>query len=177
MKNSQGHFCPVCKHKNEPGAVLCAYCGASMETASKIPPTTDKIGKTTKTLPKEPARIKTDALIPEDGIAIFLLDNPKPIAILAVDEFILGRPIEGTLEETVDLTPYGAFASGVSRRHAMVRRKKKGFEIMDLDSTNGSWLNEKRMTPNKAYPLPSGAMIRLGQLRLQVINRRSPGEA
>ena len=89
----------------------------------------------------------------------------------------IGRPIEGTLEETVDLTPYGAFASGVSRRHAMVRRKKNGFEIIDLDSTNGSWLNEKRMTPTKAYPLPSGAMIRLGQLRLQVINRRSPGEA
>jgi hypothetical protein len=173
MENIQGHFCPVCKHKNEPDAILCAYCGALMEAASKAPPTTEEMAGVTIVFPKEPPRIKTDLLIPEDGIAVFLLDIPKPIATLAVDEFILGRPMEGSLEETVDLTPYAAFASGVSRRHAMVRRKENGFEIIDLESTNGSWLNEKRMTPTKAYPLPSGATIRLGQLRLQVITGKA----
>jgi hypothetical protein len=176
MANIQGLFCPVCKHKNEPDAVLCAYCGTVLEVASKPLPTTKRISRTTTVLPKEPARIKTDAPIPEGGIAVFLLDNPKPIAILAVDEFILGRQMEESLEEIVDLTPYKAFASGVSRRHAMVRRKKNGFEIIDLDSTNGTWLNEKHMTPTKAYPLPSGAMIRLGQVRLQVITRGPSGE-
>jgi pSer/pThr/pTyr-binding forkhead associated (FHA) protein len=88
-----------------------------------------------------------------------------------VDEFVIGRQTEGTLEETVDLTAYSAFSSGVSRRHAMIRRKKKGFEIIDLDSTNGTWLNEKKLTPTKAYPLSNGATIRLGQLRLKVITR------
>jgi hypothetical protein len=176
MANIQGLFCPVCKHKNEPHAVLCAYCGAVLKAARKSPSTTKKISRTTTVFPKEPARIKTDTLIPEGGIAVFLLDNPKPIAILAVDEFILGRQMEGSLEEIVDLTPYGAFASGVSRRHAMVRRKKNGFKIIDLDSTNGTWLNEERMAPTKASPLPSGAIIRLGQLRLQVITRGSSRE-
>ena len=126
----------------------------------------------TVTFPKPP-RIKTDLLIPEGGIAIFLLDTPKPLAIRALDEFILGREIEGSQEEIVDLTPYGAFSSGVSRRHAMIRRKKDKFEIIDLDSTNGTWLNEKRLTPTKAYALPSGATIRVGQLRLQVLTRES----
>lgn len=175
MENVQGLFCSVCKHKNEPGAVLCAYCGAMLETDAigKSPPTTEKMSGVTAVIPKERSGIKTDILIPEGGIAVFLLDNPKPIAILAVDEFVLGRFLEGSLEEIVDLTPFSAFSSGVSRRHAMIVRKKKGFEIIDLDSTNGSWLNEKRMTPTKAYPLPSGAMVRLGQLRLQVIMRES----
>jgi hypothetical protein len=177
MDDLQVRFCPVCKHKNEPEAILCAHCGAMLEAdlAGESPKTTEKIARTTSVFPKEPPRIKTDALIPEGGIAVFLLDNPKPIATLTVDEFILGRQMEGSLEEIVDLTPYGAFAGGVSRRHAMVRRKKNGFEIIDLDSTNGSWLNEKRMTPTKAYPLPNGAMVRLGQIRLQVITRGSPG--
>jgi hypothetical protein len=168
MEDSKGRFCPVCKRKNEQDVVLCAYCGAEMGPVESSPATTEKIAGATISFPKPP-RIKTDLLIPEGGIAIFLLDTPKPLATLAVDEFILGRALEGSLEEIVDLTPFGAFSSGVSRRHAMVRRKKGGFEIIDLDSTNGTWINEKRLTPTKAYPLPSGATIRLGQLRLQVL--------
>jgi hypothetical protein len=171
MENNQGHFCPVCKRKNKLDAVLCAYCGAALEPASKSPPTTERIGGPTSVFPKEPARLATDGLVPEGGIAVFLMDVPQPIAILTVDEFILGRLMEGSQEEVVDLTPHGAFSNGVSRRHAMVRRRNNKFEIIDLDSTNGSWLNEKRMTPTKAYPLPSGATVRLGQLRLQIITK------
>jgi uncharacterized OB-fold protein len=173
MENIQGQFCPVCKRKNKPDAVLCAYCGAALEAVSKSPPTTEKIAGATIVFPKEPVRGKTDVLIPEGGIAVFLFNNPKPIATLAVEEFILGRLMEGSPEEVVDLTPYSAFSSGVSRRHVMIRRRKNRFEIIDLDSTNGTWLNEKRMTPTKAYLLPSGSTIRLGQLRLQVITREN----
>jgi hypothetical protein len=179
MDNVQGRFCPVCKHKNEPDAILCAHCGAMLEAdiTDKPRKTTNKLTKATAAFPKEPPRIKTDVLIPEGSIAIFLLDNPKPIAIMSAGEFVLGRQMEGSLEEIVDLTPYGAFAGGVSRRHAMIVRKKNGFQIIDLDSTNGSWLNEKRLVPTKAYPLPNGAMVRLGQIRLQIITGKiSQGE-
>jgi hypothetical protein len=171
MENIQGQFCPVCKRKNEEDAVLCAYCGAALEPASKSPPTTEKIAGVTNAFPKEPVKIPTGGIVPEGGIAVYLMDVPQPIAILTVDEFILGRVMEGSQEEVVDLTPHGAFSNGVSRRHAMIRRKNNKFEIIDLDSTNGSWLNEKRMTPTKAYPLPSGATVRLGQLRLQIITK------
>lgn len=112
-------------------------------------------------------------MIPDGGIAVFLLDTSNPIAVYAIDEFILGRASEGSLEEIVDLTPYGAFSSGVSRRHAMIRRKKNGYEIIDLDSTNGTWIDEKRITPTKAYALSNASTIRLGQLRLQVLIREN----
>jgi len=170
LEDNQGRFCPVCKLKNEPDSVQCAFCGAELEPAPSSPLTTEKIAGATIVFPKAP-RIKTDALIPEGAIAIFLIDTPNPLATMAVDEFILGRALGGSLEEIVDLTPYGGFSSGVSRRHAMIRRKKNRFEIIDLDSTNGTWLNEKRLTPTKAYALPSGTTIRIGQLRLQVITR------
>lgn len=170
MEDNQGRFCPVCKRKNEHDSVQCAFCGAELEPAPSSPPTTEKIAGATIAFPKA-LRIKTDALIPEGGIAIFLMDTPNPFATMAVDEFILGRAMGGSLEEIVDLTPFGGFSSGVSRRHAMIRRKKDKFEIIDLDSTNGTWLNEKRLTPTKAYALPSGATIRIGQLRLQILTR------
>lgn len=172
MENIQGLFCPICKRKNEMDAVLCTFCGTALEPVATAPPTTEKIAGATIAFPKAP-RVKTDALIPEGGIAIFLMDTPNPLATMALDEFVLGRALEGSLEDIVDLTPYGGFSSGVSRRHAMVRRKKTGFEIIDLDSTNGTWINEKRLTPTKAYPLPNGATIRLGQLRLQVLTRET----
>lgn len=148
--------------------MLCIYCGAALIGAT---PTTDKLARTTKPISERPIRAKSDALIPEGGIAIFLEDTPYPIATLSVDEFIIGRQIEGTLEETVDVSSYNAVSSGVSRRHALIRRKTKGFEIIDLGSTNGTWLDENRLTPKKAYPLPNGATIRLGQLRLKVLTR------
>jgi hypothetical protein len=173
MENIQGHFCPVCKRSNKPDAVLCAYCGAALDVLPASPPTTEKIGGPSVVFPKEPPRLSADTMVPEGGIAIFIVDNPKPIAILDADEFILGRIMEGSPETVIDLTPFGAFGSGVSRRHAMVRRSAKGYEVIDLDSTNGTWLNEKRMTPTKAYPLPNGATVRLGQLRLQVVVREA----
>lgn len=172
MEDTQGHFCPVCKRRNEQDVVQCAYCGAEMEPAESSPPTTEKIAGATIAFPKPP-RVKTDLLIPDGGIAVFLLDTSNPIAVYAIDEFFLGRASEGSLEEIVDLTPYGAFSSGVSRRHAMIRRKKTGYEIIDLDSTNGTWIDEKRITPTKAYALSNGSTIRLGQLRLQVLIRES----
>lgn len=172
MEDSQGRFCPVCKRKNEEDVVQCAYCGAEMGPADKSAPTTEKISGATIAFPKPP-RVKTDLLIPDGGIAVFLLDTANPIAVYAIDEFVLGRASEGSLEEIVDLTPYGAFSSGVSRRHALIRRKKNGYEIIDLDSTNGTWVNEKRLTPTKAYELQNGATIRMGQLRLQILIRES----
>ena len=168
MNNSQGHFCPACNRKNNSDAVICSYCGAALIGTN---PTTDKLSRTTKPISDKPIRAKSDTLIPEGGIAIFLEDTPYPIAMLDAEEFIIGRQIEGTLEETVDVSSYNAFSTGVSRRHALIRRKTKGFEIIDLGSTNGTWLNENRLAPKKAYPLPSGATIRLGQLRLKILTR------
>jgi len=57
----------------------------------------------------------------------------------------------------------------VSRVHARIERRNKSFFILDLDSTNGTYLNEKRVTEAK---LKDGDIIRLGSTRL--LFRRSP---
>ena len=62
---------------------------------------------------------------------------------------------------------------GISRHHAKIQRVAGGYEITDLESTNGTWVNEKRLTPNKPYPLSSGCLLRLGRMRLYVIYRQS----
>jgi len=73
----------------------------------------------------------------------------------------------------VDLVNYDAFGHGVSRRHARIRRIPTGYEIIDLESTNGTWINEQRLIPNKPYPLTSGDLLRLGRMRMYAMFKKT----
>ena len=67
--------------------------------------------------------------------------------------FIIGR------EDFCDLT---INQDAVSRRHCKIDRKGDGeFVVSDLKSTNGTYLNEKRIG-NTPYPLYAGDTIRIG---------------
>jgi hypothetical protein len=54
----------------------------------------------------------------------------------------------------------------VSRRHAVIRPLQEGLEIQDLGSTNGTWVNERRVGgPTVLRP---GDVLRLGQFTFEV---------
>lgn len=110
-------------------------------------------------------------LIPVDGIAIFIPGTAKPVFLNSEDEFIIGRKMEETAEAFLDLTNLGGYLLGLSRRHAKVRRTGLGYEIIDLSSTNGTWLNDERLIPHKPYPLTSGSQLRLARMRFVVLFR------
>ena len=74
----------------------------------------------------------------------------------------------------LDLTDLNAANLGVSKRHAMIRRSGSGFEVLDLSSRNGTWLNAERLVPNRPYPFASGSQIRIGQMRLLVVYHSEP---
>ena len=50
----------------------------------------------------------------------------------------------------------------VSRVHCTVRRIRTGWYIEDAGSTNGTWVNEKRLKPGKAVRLQPDDCIKLG---------------
>jgi len=52
----------------------------------------------------------------------------------------------------------------VSRRHAEICRQEEGFILRDLDSTNGTWLNGRRL--NAPVLLYDGDVIEIGAARL-----------
>ena len=105
---------------------------------------------------------------PPEGLAFYVLNNPNPIAVRTDDEFILGRVTEETSEPILDLTEQDGFAFGVSRRHAMVRSIGDRYSMIDLNSSNGSWLDGQILIPTRPYDLYSGAVIQLGRLKLCV---------
>ena len=163
-------FCPVCKNKNDRSAVVCIHCGASFEHQSESAATT----RNAELPDMAPAKIAPssidDKLIPEDGVAIYVAGSAKPVYLRFDKELVLGRKVEEPSEgNLLDLSELGGYAMGISRRHAMIRRGEAGYELIDLASTNGSWLNEQRLSPNKPYPLASGSQLRFGRMQLLIL--------
>jgi hypothetical protein len=118
---------------------------------------------------KIPDTLIDNALIAEDGIAIYVSGTSKPFYLHLGKEIVIGRRSKETSETFLDLSELDGYNMGLSRRHAMIRRAKTGYEIIDLSSTNGTWLNKKRLVPEKPYPLKNGAQVRVGRLRLLII--------
>ena len=62
---------------------------------------------------------------------------------------------------------FDASVSFVSRRHFRVEKDQDHWRIVDLESSNGTYLNGERMVPNMPYPLQVGNRITI------VCNKRS----
>ena len=54
----------------------------------------------------------------------------------------------------------------ISRRHALMSTRDGAIEIEDLDSLNGTWVNERRI--GSAVRLAAGDVVRLGQTTMEV---------
>lgn len=132
----------------------------------------------TFTIPKEgysnliPLTID-DSLIPFDGLSFYVMRLAKVIVVHPEGDIFIGRSVEDdSWNPQVNLAELDGFASSVSRRHAMIHPLRHGkYEITDLMSTNGTWLDDQRLISNKPYPLASGAQLSIGKELLMVIYR------
>jgi len=80
---------------------------------------------------------------------------------------VIGRSVDNETVN-VDLTPYGALDSGVSRRHVRIERIQDTLHVRDLESANGTFLNRTRIAPNTPHVLRNRAVLQLGKLILRV---------
>jgi hypothetical protein len=170
------NVCPVCKHKNELEAVVCGNCGAALEDPFMDP------GARTKTTDMQalgPETIRDwtidKAAVPDNGIAVYVEGAVKPAYVDSRREFVIGRKADANSDVSLDLSALGGYHLGLSRRHAVIRQTDHGYEVLDLGSVNGTWLNDERLIPQKAYPLASGSHLRLGRMRLFVLYRAFDG--
>jgi pSer/pThr/pTyr-binding forkhead associated (FHA) protein len=103
-------------------------------------------------------------------VTLHLLDTGQVLPLAERNEFTLGRVSEGQpIMPDIDLSPYQAYASGVSRLHAVIKRDANRVLLMDLGSSNGTYVNGKRLNPNVEQMLSNGDVIALGKLKIQVL--------
>lgn len=93
----------------------------------------------------------------------------KSILVFPDKGGVLGRRDSKGQKPDVDLSLWSGFHSGVSRRHAEIRvGEGDQLYIIDLDSTNGTFINGQQLQPNMPYLLRHSDEIRLGSLVMHV---------
>ncbi|MFZ4813456.1 MAG: FHA domain-containing protein [Phototrophicaceae bacterium] len=109
----------------------------------------------------------TEAIIP--WVIEFRLANGQRAGQIQVREVMtIGRG-EGAGGPDIDLTPFNAVGMGVSRRHAAIIARGKFLRLRDLNSTNGTYLNNISVESGQDIPLQHGDVITLGDLAVQII--------
>ena len=83
----------------------------------------------------------------------------------------IGRISQNTQQQTVDLdlSWYGEPAASVSRRHARLLLDGNNIMIMDLGSTNGTYVSGELLTPHQARRVTRDDLIRLGYVSLSIL--------
>lgn len=79
-------------------------------------------------------------------------------------DVVLGVLREGYKRPDLDLGLYGGDLKGVSGHHAMLSPKLNSLLLVDLQSTNGTWLNNTRLDPHSPSLITTGDVISLGTL-------------
>ena len=119
---------------------------------------------------KRPAK-NGDSTLPHTEVTLLVRGIPEHIMISDEKSVVLGRMDMGNknVQPDLDLNPYGATMRGVSRIHARLFMKDKQLYIVDLHSTNGTYLAGKRLEADTPTQVSNGAEILLGSLMIQVV--------
>lgn len=185
--------CPECGKFVSARAVVCRYCKTLLMDATiyAVPAAEEADDATVRVLMFPEERIaksdrrptlddtatasavsgRLDLLEPLNAneIALLIEGDPVPLVITVNESVVVGRYSEHSHEQPhLDLVPYGAFDKGVSRFHAQIMRVEDQLEVVDLASSNGTWLNGKRLLARQPSTLDSGDYLRFGFMRLQV---------
>jgi pSer/pThr/pTyr-binding forkhead associated (FHA) protein len=143
--------CNHCGHQNEPGANFCSRCGAPLGLPD---------AETTAIF----APVETE---PEDEASLAELEPGQALLVVrrgpsAGTKFLLDRQavsIGRHREADIFLDDIT-----VSRRHAQIDRTEGGgFEVVDVGSLNGTYVNRVRV---ERAALSSGDELQIGKFRL-----------
>ena len=140
--------CTACQTENIEGALFCEECGVKLEA--------NGVGK--------------DMAVASEGEGATLVlasTDGNRLEIPAKDEIVVGRedPISDIFPD-VDLTGLGGMEKGVSRKHAVIHRAGADYTVEDLGSTNGTYINKKKIQPHAPQTIKAGDELRFGKLAL-----------
>jgi pSer/pThr/pTyr-binding forkhead associated (FHA) protein len=129
--------------ENIEGALFCEECGAQLEAKNELQ----------ETVKERPERL---VLASADG---------STLEIPAKDEVVIGRedPISEVFPD-LDLTGFGGMEKGVSRKHAVIHHTGSDYTLEDMGSTNGTYVNRKKVVPNTPQAIKPGDELRFGKL-------------
>lgn len=165
-------ICPNCHHDELRGTIFCSQCGTQLVDLNI---STHRIHtaerKASATLGQNGSS-QTDRAL-SSWLSLHIMESGQILPLAERTEFTLGRISEGQpIVPDIDLTPYNAYANGVSRLHCAVKLIDGQVYVVDLGSSNGTYLNGMRLTPYTDVPVSDGDILYLGKLKIQLLIAR-----
>jgi hypothetical protein len=125
-------------------------------------------------LKKAPATA-SDGSVFEDNMVlrIEVAGSDSPIILKPEGQIVVGRrdPLGNEIPD-IDLNPYAGYQMGISRRHASLLLHNHRLDVMDMDSRNGTFLNNVKLDPLKPRQVQNGDEVRLGKMVLRLYFQR-----
>ena len=148
-------YCTNCGHKNPEGSNFCASCGKPLEDVASHDTTITFATPQLDSDLDDEVHVSHEEL--EDGRGVLIVKrgpNAGSKFFLDTDTTQIGRHPDSAIFLD-DIT--------VSRRHAEVRRSGDGFELVDVGSLNGTYINRERV---EKADLRTGDEIQVGKFKL-----------
>jgi pSer/pThr/pTyr-binding forkhead associated (FHA) protein len=157
-------FCPACGTGYRSGELFCSQCDTVFDQAGR----THTINASQ--MPPIPITTPRGKLIASRQKPISFEIDGRLITLPSRSDLTVGRLTDhsGDLQPDVDLGSFAAMQKGVSRRHLRIAYKSSIVYISDLNSSNGTWLNGRRLVGFNLSLLHDGDELRLGELRIKV---------
>lgn len=163
------HICPQCQHQNMEGELFCENCGLLLVTGLEQSRSTRQMAPDEVQPGIAVVTRGTQTFLPEARLVLELGDKPERHTLVVEKEITLGRvDLYTDFEPDVNLSTFGAWEHGVSRLHASIRRDGNQLFLLDLGSTNGTFLNDEQLPPRQPHLLHDGDRIRLGTFNVLV---------
>ena len=163
--------CYECGASQFEGTLFCTECGLSLlspeyKDMTDVLPFTHLMHRTSPPPPVEHERI----VLEEELLLTFIIPSSRKRVVVPLYEQIqVGRAdVEGDFFPELDLTDFNGGQKGVSRHHAAFEASKLGTVLIDLDSTNGTYLNSFRLPGKRPYLIKDGDEIRFGDLLIHI---------
>ncbi|GAB4463463.1 MAG: zinc ribbon domain-containing protein [Anaerolineae bacterium] len=158
--------CANCHSENREGEFFCAVCGCGLINDPRTP----------IYMRREGVEVKTDRLAwgtshfeEGDQLVIYVRDDATPIIVEPGTQMVVGRSdAYSGVKPDLDLAAYRAVERGVSRYHAAIHRVEQALMLEDLNSSNGTRVNGRRVPPGQPWVLHDGDELRLGNLTMHL---------
>jgi FHA domain len=160
-------FCTNCKMPYPPDELYCPFCGGIFVRVIRYDPKalTDRL----EGVPVAVEGLQWGSAYFSARAKLLLQFNGGRVipVTLGPHAVFLGRNTRDDKVD-IDLTPFNAGELGVSRRHSRLQREQGTLQITDLNSLNGTFVNQQRLAPGVPQLLRDRSVLQVGMLIMRV---------
>jgi hypothetical protein len=103
------------------------------------------------------------------SLVMEIIGSTRMLTLDVKQDLIVGRSDRADhFSAGLDLTDFGAYQLGLSRKHARIRRNGLQLELEDTGSRNGTFVNEQQIDPHVPYIIRNGDFVRFGNMKVQL---------